>query len=152
MHQTNHHLLDRDCQNPHPPLQRRTERYHSALHLCVFHENLLGQIVKSSMYNVHACTYNTCTVSYHVYTWYIRVRTMCINVHTVYMGSTYGMHMPLLYMPLCTLMNSTCDMYVPCYSTGFSHSVQAVFRQGYTCQEWCWQVGSFPVAFSHFRV
>ena len=54
----------------------------------------------------------TCTVSCNVYTLYIRVRTRYIHVHTLYMRSTYGMHIPLWYVPLCSSMNCLCVMYV----------------------------------------
>ena len=54
----------------------------------------------------------TCTVSCDVYTLYIRVRTRYIHVHTLYMGSTYGMHIPLWCVQLCSSMNCSCVMYV----------------------------------------
>ena len=80
LHQKNHHLLDRDCRHPHPPLQRRAEAFHSVQHLCVGLENLLGQLVNPvcaltalvcSMYIV--CTYIAYTVSFPVYTQYVHV-------------------------------------------------------------------------------
>ncbi len=40
------------------------------------------------------------------------------------------------------------QMYVLCCCTGISHSVQTVFRQVHTAQEWSSRVGSFPVAFA----
>ena len=33
--------------------------------------------------------------------------TMYIQVHTFYIGSTYGMHIPLCYVPLCSRMNGS---------------------------------------------
>ena len=115
-------------------------------------------------YHIHACIYITHSVSCHVHTQHIRSHTvfiqvrshtMFIHVHTLYIGTTHYMHLPLRYTPLCNRLNSgniPCNMYVLCYRTGTSHYVQTRFRQGYTSQEWFGQVGSFPVAFSVFSI
>ena len=51
-----------------------------------------------------------------------------------------------------TRMYSPCDRDVLCYRTGISHFVYTCFREVYTSQNWLCQGGSFPVAFSLFRV
>ncbi len=131
-------------------LRRRAEGYHSVQHLCVGHENLLGQLAISSMcldwfgmYHVHACIHITYSVSYHVHTSHIHGYTVNIHGHTLYMGTKCYMHIPLLYMPLRSRLYCPCKMYVLCYCTGICHFVQAGFRQGYTSQEWSGQVVSF---------
>jgi hypothetical protein len=51
------------------------KRCPSVLHLCVGHENLLGQQVKTCMYISYTCTYN-------VHMWFTTVRPCMYIVHT----------------------------------------------------------------------
>ena len=66
MYVQNHYLLGKDYPHPHSPLQKREEGDHSVLHLCVGHENLLGQQVCEwtglvcTMYILCTCMFIPC--------------------------------------------------------------------------------------------
>ncbi len=62
---------------------------------------------------------------YHVHTLHIhrQVHTVYIHVHTLYMGTTDYLHIPVYASLYCP-----CTMYVLCYHTGISHFVQTGFR------------------------
>ena len=90
---------------------------------------MLGQLVKSTTYNVHTCIYMTCSVSCNVYTWYIRVRTLYIHVHMLYMGSTYGIHIPLWYVSLCFHMNCSCVLFVQFINNAMVQDSAFLYRQ-----------------------
>jgi hypothetical protein len=66
--------------------------------------------------------HDVCTLHWHMH-WHIH--TVYIHVHTLYMGATYCMHIPLLslYMPLPTRLYSLWHMYL-CYHTGINRCVQ----------------------------
>ena len=71
-HKKSHHLLDRDCPHPRPPLHKKPEGYPWVLHLGVGHENLIGLHVKICMYIAYTCIY------FHMYL-YVQVWTLYVH-------------------------------------------------------------------------
>ncbi len=54
----------------------------------------------------------------HVCTLHVRVQSVYIYVHTLYMGTTYCMHIPLLCLPLHASLYHLWHRYIQCYHTG----------------------------------
>ena len=64
-----------------------------------------------------------------LHTWFIRVRTMYRHVHTLYIDSTYGMHIPLWCVLLCYGMNCSCVMYVQLITNAMVQDSLILYRQ-----------------------